>query len=123
MSKKTYTIDATGKRLGRLAVEIAVLLRGKNEPDFSFNVDSGNKVTVVNTSRISFNPKKARLKKYWRHSGYLGGIKEVVYEDLFKKDPNKVLRGAVYGMLPDNKLRAKAIKRLTLFKENQSDKS
>lgn len=113
--KKTYTIDATGRVLGRLAAEIAILLRGKNRPDFVHHLDLGNSVIVTNTSKIRVTGKKAELKKYYRHSGYVGGIKEIKYKDLFNKDPNKVLRKAIYGMLPKNKLRAKMMKRLKLF--------
>lgn len=116
MSNKTYKIDASGKILGRLAAEIAVLLRGKNKPNFVPYLDLGNSIIVTNTSKIRVTGNKAELKKYYRHSGYLGGIKETTYKELFKKDPNKVLRKAVYGMLPKNKLRAKMIKRLKLYK-------
>lgn len=116
MPQKTYTIDASNKILGRLAVEIAVLLRGKNKPDFDYHVDSGDAVVVINTSKIKITGKKAELKKYYRHSGYLGGIKEITYKNLFNKDPNTILRKAVYGMLPANKLRAKMMKRLKLYK-------
>lgn len=119
MSKNnTYTIDASGKSPGRLAVEISVLLRGKNNPDFMPNVDSGNKVIITNTSKLKITREKAKITKYYKHSGYLGGIKEIMLKDFFAKDPNKILRKAVYGMLPKNKLRAKMIRRLKLFKEN-----
>lgn len=116
MSNKTYKIDASGKILGRLAVEIATLLRGKNKPDFAPHLDLRNNIIVTNTSKIKVTGKKTELKKYYRHSGYLGSIRETTYKDLFKKDSNKILRKAVYGMLPKNKLRAKMIKRLKLYK-------
>ena len=117
--KKTYTIDATEKVLGRLAVEIAILLRGKDKPDYVPYLDMGQEVVVVNTSRIKVTGKKAESKKYYRHSGYPGGIKEITYKRLFARDPNEILRKAVYGMLPRNKLRAKMIKRLKLYKHDK----
>lgn len=116
MSCKTYTIDATDKILGRLAAEIAVLLRGKNRPDFAPYLDIENNVTVINTSKIRISGKKAESKKYYRHSGYPGGIREITYKRLFAKDSNEVLRKAVYGMLPRNKLRPKMMRRLKLYK-------
>lgn len=118
--KKTYTIDATGKVLGRLAAEIAVLLRGKNKPDFSPHIDVGDSVVVINTSKIKVTGKKAEQKKYYRHSGYPGGIKETAYKKLFEKDSNEVLRKAIYGMLPKNKLRAKMMRRLKLYAKEKS---
>jgi len=117
---KTYTIDASGKVLGRLAAEIAVLLRGKNKPDFSPHIDAGDTVVVINTSKIKITGKKAEQKKYYRHSGYVGGIKEISYKEFFKKNPNQVLKRAVYGMLPKNKLRAKMIKRLKLYQHGKN---
>ncbi len=122
--RKTYTIDASGKVLGRLAVEIAVLLRGKNMPSFSpHNIDSGGEVIVINTSKIKITGRKAELKKYYHHSSYHGGLKEINYRNLFAKDSSEVLRRAVYGMLPRNKLRAKMMKKLKLFKKNKYDKN
>jgi len=118
--KKTYTIDATEKVLGRLAVEIAILLRGKDKPDYAPYLDMGQEVVVVNTSRIKVTGKKAESKKYYRHSGYPGGIKEITYKRLFARDPNEILRKAVYGMLPRNKLRAKMMKRLKLYKHDKT---
>lgn len=115
MPGKTYTIDATDKILGRLAAEIAVLLQGKNKANYIPYHDIEGRVIVVNTSKIKVTGKKAELKKYYRHSGYPGGLKEITYEELFAKDPNQILRKAIYGMLPKNKLRAKMLKRLKLY--------
>lgn len=117
---KTYKIDATGRILGRLAAEIAILLRGKNKPNFAPHLDLGNNVIVINTSKIKITGKKTEQKKYYRHSGYPGGIKEITFKKLFAKDPNEVLRKAVYGMLPKNKLRAKMMRRLKLYAKEQS---
>ncbi len=114
MKKETYTIDATDRVLGRLAVQIAVLLRGKNKADFAPNKDIGNIIVVENVNRMKITGKKMSQKKYYRHSGYLGGLKETPFEKLFKENPEKILRKAVFGMLPKNKLRAEMIKRLKI---------
>ncbi len=112
MKRKTHTIDATDKVLGRLATEIAILLRGKNKPDFMPNKDIGDFVIVKNFNKIKITGKKFDNKIYYRHTGYLGGLKKVPFKKLFEKDPEEVLKKAVFGMLPINKLRAKQIKRL-----------
>ena len=112
MERKTHTIDATGKVLGRLATEIAVLLRGKQKSDFVPYRDMGDFVIVKNVSKLKITGKKIEQKKYFRHSGFLGGVKEVPLKKIFKTNPAEVLRKAVFGMLPKNKLRAEQIKRL-----------
>jgi len=112
MESKTYTIDATNRVLGRLATEIAILLRGKNRTDFAPNKDMGDFVVVKNVNKIRVTGKKLEKKLYYHHSGYLGGLKETPLKELFEKDPGEVLRRAVFGMLPKNRLRAKQIKRL-----------
>ena len=117
--KETYTIDATNKILGRLAVETAILLQGKNKPNYTPYLDEGDEVTIINTSKIKVTGKKSEQKKYYRHSGYPGGIKEISYKKLFEKDSNEVLRKAIYGMLPRNKLRAKMMNRLKLYKHGE----
>ena len=116
MQRNTQTIDATGKILGRLATEIAILLRGKNKPDFAPYKDIGDFVTVKNVEKLKFTGKKIEQKKYYHHSGYLGSLKETPMEKLFKENPPEVLKRAVFGMLPKNKLRAKMIKRLKFAK-------
>lgn len=110
--RKTYTIDASGKILGRLASEITILLRGKHKPSFQPNEDAGDFVIVKNVSEIRVTGKKMEQKKYYHHSGYMGGLKEISLKELFAKDPAQVLRIAVSKMLPRNKLRRKQIKRL-----------
>jgi large subunit ribosomal protein L13 len=112
MKKATHIIDARGKPLGRLASQIAILLRGKHKPDFLPYQDTGDLVIVKNVEKIKFTGKKIEKKKYYRHSGYLGGLKETSLKELFQKNPKEVLRKAVWGMLPKNKLRARMIKKL-----------
>jgi large subunit ribosomal protein L13 len=112
MERKIYTIDATGKVLGRLASQIAILLRGKHKPNFDPSKDMGDIVVVKNVDKMKFTGKKLKKKIYRWHSGYLGGLKERTLEEMFKKDPKKVLKLAILGMLPKNRLRKRMIKRL-----------
>lgn len=114
MERKTHIIDATNKVLGRLAAEIAILLRGKHKPDFFPYKDMGDFVVVKNVDKIRISGKKMEKKRYFRHTGYLGGLKEISLKRLFKTNPSQVLKKAVLGMLPKNKLRAKQIKRLKI---------
>ncbi|MDD2913401.1 MAG: 50S ribosomal protein L13 [Candidatus Pacebacteria bacterium] len=114
MERETHTIDAKDRPLGRLATEIAVLLRGKEKESFAPNKDIGGFVVVKNIKRIVFTGKKFDKKIYYRHTGYMGGLKETPLKNLFENNPGEVLRKAVYGMLPVNKLRAKQIKRLKI---------
>jgi len=112
MERKTHTVDATNKILGRLASEVSLLLRGKHKSDFAPYKDMGEFVIVKNADKIRLTGKKMEKKKYFRHTGYLGGLKETPLKKIFKENPAEVLRKAVFGMLPKNKLRAKQIKRL-----------
>ncbi|MDO8436508.1 MAG: 50S ribosomal protein L13 [bacterium] len=114
MERNIRAIDATDKVLGRLATEIANFLRGKNRPDFAPNKDGGDIVVVKNVEKLKFTGRKMEQKKYYHHSGYLGGLKEMPLKKLFEKDPAEVLRKAVFGMLPKNKLRSEMIKRLKI---------
>jgi large subunit ribosomal protein L13 len=116
MTREQYTIDASGKILGRLASEIAVLLMGKNKPGFLRYKDDGGIVIISNTDNIKVTGKNEDQKKYYKFSGYPGGIKEESYKKLFEKDSREVLRRAVLGMLPKNKLSARMIKRLDMHK-------
>ena len=114
MERKTHTIDATGKVLGRLASEIAILLRGKHKPNFDPSKDMGDFVIVKNVDKLIITGKKLEQKKYYRHSGYPGHLKEISLKKLFKAKPEEVFKKVVYGMLPRNRIRAKMIKRLKI---------
>lgn len=116
---KTHTIDAKDKILGRIAAQAAVLLRGKHKPEFLPYLDKGDRVVVINTDKMRVSGKKMKEKIYYRHSGYPGGLKAETLEMVFKKDSRRVLRRAIYGMLPKNKLRDKMIKKLELYKEEK----
>lgn len=112
MNKETHIIDATDRPLGRLATEVAIFLRGKQKTDFVPYKDMGDFVIIKNTNKMKFSGKKREQKKYYRHSGYLGNLKEIPLEKIFQRDPGEVLTKAVWGMLPKNKLRKEQIKRL-----------
>src|SRR4030042_2981013 len=99
MKRETHTIDATGKVSGRLATQIAVLLRGKQRPQFVPYLDMGDFVVVKNVEKMKFTGKKLLQKKYYHHSGYLGGLKEKPLGKLFLENPSEVLKKAVFGML------------------------
>ena len=114
-----YMIDASDKILGRIASEAAFVLRGKNSVEFEPHKLSGHTVTIINTDRVRVTGTKMRTKLYRRHSGYPGGLFEEKLEDLLKRDSRRVIQSAVMGMLPKNRLRAKMIRNLKLFKQER----
>ena len=118
--RQWHLVDADGKILGRLATEIALLLRGKGKVDFASHIDGGDFVVAINIDKIKISGNKEEKKIYYRHTGYPGGIKEISYGKLFEKNPSAVLRKAVWGMLPKNKLRPHMIKRLKSFKGKEN---
>lgn len=113
--RKWYVIDAKGQTLGRLATQIAIILKGKNKATFAPHLDNGDYVVVTNCDKFKVTWKKLTDKMYYRHTGYLWGLKEISLEDLLVKKPNKALEFAVNGMLPKNKLRSGMLSRLKLF--------
>ncbi len=119
MERKYYQFNAQGKVLGRLATEIANVLNGKRKVDYLPNVDGGDFVVVTNSDGVIVTGNKRKNKKYFRHTGYVGGIKEISFEEQIKKDSRKTIERAVYGMLPKNKLRAKMMKRLLIYKSDE----
>ncbi|HCM36869.1 MAG: 50S ribosomal protein L13 [Candidatus Wildermuthbacteria bacterium RIFCSPLOWO2_02_FULL_47_9c] len=114
IERETHTIDAKDKRFGRLASRIALLLRGKHKPEFALHKDVGDFVVVKNAEQMQFSGRKFAQKVYYRHSGYLGNLRQVQLQKLFAARPGEVLRKAVWGMLPKNKLRPKQIRRLSV---------
>lgn len=116
MERKTHTIDANGRPLGRLATEIAIILRGKNKATFVPNKDEGDFVEVKNMEKVKVTGKKMENKIYYHHTGFPSGLRAKTMKEVFKKDPGEVLRKTVYGMLPKNKLRPKQMKRLKIIK-------
>ena len=119
VERKWYVIDAQDKALGRVATEVARILRGKHKPIFTPHVDTGDFVIVLNAQKILLTGNKAEQKFYYRHSGYPGGIKAVSYGELLKKKPQKVMELAVKGMLPHNKLGSAMFKKLKVYAGNQ----
>ena len=113
--RKWYIIDAKGQTLWRLATKIAVILKWKNKVDFVPFFDNGDNVIVINCNQFKVTWNKMSDKMYYRHTGYLGGLKEISLENLLEKKPQKALEFAVSGMLPKNKLRPDMISRLKLF--------
>lgn len=117
MTKKWYLVDAKGKTLGKLATEVAQVLRGKNKPTFAPHVDCGDYVVVVNAKDIKLTGAKAMQKKYYRHSRYPGGLKEETAGEVMEKNPGKVLERAIRGMIPPNKLRSQILTKLKIYPE------
>jgi large subunit ribosomal protein L13 len=116
IKREKHTIDADGEVLGKLAVKVAVLLRGKNKPGFAPYKDAGDFVTIKNVEKLKFTGDKFNKKIYFHHTGYLGGLKEATMKEVYIKKPSEIFRKAVMGMLTKNKLRAKQIKRLKFEK-------
>jgi len=120
VERKWYVIDATDKTLGRLASQIAVILRGKHKPTYTPHVDTGDHVIVINAEKIKLTGNKLHDKKYYRHSGYPGGLKVRTAADLLNSSrPERVLKLAVRGMLPHNRLGRKMFKKLKVYAGNE----
>ena len=115
IEKKWYIIDAAGKPLGRVAATVAAILRGKHRPDYTPNVDCGDYVIVINAKDVVLTGNKIDQKKYYRHTGYIGHLKEVSYKDMMANNPEKAMELAVSGMIPHNTLGRKAIKKLKVY--------
>lgn len=117
IERKWHLIDATTENFGRLTSRAASLLRGKHKVSFTPNMDGGDYVVFVNTDKLRFSKDKGTKKIYYHFSGYPGGMKATMLKDQLKKDSTKIIRDAVYNMLPKNRTRDIAIKRLKLFKD------
>ena len=115
ITREWYLVDAEGKTLGRLATQIADTLRGKRKPQYTPHVDTGDFVVVVNAEKIAVTGNKLDQKKYYRHSGYPGGLRERTLRDQLARRPTEVLRVAVRGMLPKNKLARRQITKLKIY--------
>jgi len=115
VQKKWYVVDATNKVLGRLASQIAIKLRGKDKPIFTPHVDTGDFVIVVNAEKVRLTGKKWENKYYYRHSGYMGGLKQMTAKELLEKKPEELIRHAVKGMLPKNRLGRRLLKKLKIY--------
>lgn len=116
VKRQWYLVDAQGKILGRLATGIAKILRGKTKPEFTPHLDLGDYVVVINAGKvILFSDKKEKQKTYYHHSGYPGGLKKITFAKMKKEKPEQIIRDAVSGMLPHNKLGRKIISKLFVY--------
>jgi large subunit ribosomal protein L13 len=115
IKEKWYVIDAAGMVLGRLATQVASRLRGKHNPLFTPHVDTGDRIIVVNAEKIILTGRKWDQKEYYRHSGYMGGLKTITAKKLLEKKPEDLVRFAVKGMLPKNRLGRKIFKKLKVY--------
>ena len=121
IERKWYVIDADGKVLGRLAAEVAKLLKGKHKPTYSTHLDCGDHVIVINTDKMILTGNKMEDKIYRRHTGYIGNMKEVSAKDAMAKDSTHVLMFAVKGMLPKNSLGRKMLTKLRVYAGNEHE--
>lgn len=119
VQRKWYVIDASGKPLGRVAVKATDLLRGKLKPEFTPNVDCGDHVIIINAEKAVLTGKKLEKKYYRRHTGYIGGLKEVQYKTLMAEKPELAMELAVKGMVPDTTIGRKALTRLRVYKGSE----
>ena len=115
ITRKWYVVDAEGLALGRVASQVANILRGKNKPIYTPNVDTGDFVIVINAQKVVLTGKKLDQKIYYKHSGYVGGLKETKYRKLLAEKPEEALRHAVVGMLPKGPLGRQMAKKLKIY--------
>jgi large subunit ribosomal protein L13 len=116
IEQKWLLIDAEGRILGRMATEVADLIRGKRKPQFTSHLDTGDFVVIVNAEKIKVSGRKLEQKKYYSHSGYPGGIKEETLKDLLERKPEEVVKKAVWGMIPKGKLGRALYKKLKVYR-------
>jgi large subunit ribosomal protein L13 len=115
LEERWLVVDAAGKTLGRLATHVATRLRGKHRPTFTPHLDTGDHVIVVNAAQVRVTGQKGQQKLYRRHTGYPGGLKEIPFERMLERHPDRVIRMAVSGMLPKNRLGRKLLKKLKVY--------
>jgi len=116
IEKKWWVVNAEGKILGRLATEIAVLLRGKNKPQFAPFIDTGDFVIVVNAEKVAVTGRKRAQKEYYSHSQFPGGLKTTILEDMIAKKPEEAIKRAVWGMIPKGPLGRAVYKKLKVYR-------
>jgi len=115
VQRKWLLIDAEGLVLGRLATRVATILKGKHKPTYSPHMDVGDHVIIINAEKVHVTGKKAQIKRYFRHTGYPGGLRFESYEDLLTRSPGRILEKAIWGMLPHNRLGRKMYKKLNVY--------
>lgn len=117
IERKWHIFDASEESFGRMSSKISTILRGKNKVDYTPHIDAGDYVVVINTDNLKYTKGKGEGKIYYNYSGYMGGLKDISLKDQIQKDSRKVIKSAVYGMLPKNKLRDQMIKRLHIYND------
>jgi large subunit ribosomal protein L13 len=115
IERNWYVVDAEGKVLGRLAAEIATILRGKHKPQFTPHMDTGDFVVVINAEKVKLTGKKREQKTYYWHTGWPGGLRSQTVDQLLEKKPEEVIRKAVWGMMPKNSLSRNQMKKLKIY--------
>lgn len=123
IERRWWVVDAENVVLGRLATRVADVLRGKNKPEYTPFFDTGDFVVVINAEKIKLTGKKDMQKVYYRHSGYLGGIKETSFQKMLTDHPDRIIMHAVKGMLPNNKLNRKILKKLKVYAGSEHNHS
>lgn len=123
VERKWYVVDAEGKTLGRVASQVATVLRGKNKPTFTPHVDCGDYVIVINAEKVEVTGKKRKEKVYKHHTGYPGGLRETTFDKLIAKKPEEIIRHAVKGMMPKGKLGRQMYKKLKVYAGPEHDHS
>jgi large subunit ribosomal protein L13 len=118
IQREWWIVDAQGKTLGRIATEVAKVLRGKHKPYYTPNLDCGDFVIVVNADKVEVTGNKLDEKLYYRHSGYPGGLRNLTLREMLQKHPRRAMRQAVWGMLPHNRLGRRMIKKLKIYAED-----
>lgn len=115
VERKWVLVDASGATLGRLATKVAMILRGKNKPQYTPHTDTGDYVVIINADKVVLTGVKADHKSYWRYSGFLGGLKTVSYKEAMAKHPERVVEHAIKGMLPKTRLGAQQFRKLHVY--------
>ena len=119
INREWYVVDATDQVLGRLAAQVSHRLRGKHKPEFAHHMDNGDFIVIVNCEKIRVTGNKIADKKYYRHSGYVGGLKEITLEKVLQTKPHLAIMHAVKGMLPKNRLGRSLLKKLKVYAGNE----
>jgi large subunit ribosomal protein L13 len=119
--RKWYVVDAKDQVLGRMATRVAMYLRGKHKPVFTPNTDTGDFVIIVNADKVRVTGNKVEDKKYYSHSGYIGHLKETTYKERMENCPEEIIRDAVWGMLPKNRLGRQMIRKLKVYAGDKHD--
>lgn len=115
VQREWYIVDAAGQTLGRLATRIATVLRGKHKPQFSPHLDTGDFVIVINADQVALTGRKRQQKVYYHHTGYMGGLRAVPFEKMIVSQPARVIRFAVWGMLPHNRMGRAMLRKLKVY--------